>query len=334
MTASLACHVAGRFAVFAIAFVACALPLRVEAQQAGRVSRIGFLGASSPSAQPANLEALRAGLRDLGYVDGKDIVIEYRWAEGKYDRLGALAAELVRLKVDVLVTGGTASIRAAKQSTTTTPIVMTSSGDAVSTGLVDSLARPGGNVTGITFFVPELMAKRLDLLKEAVPRIRRTAVLVNPDDPSHVPVLTTMEMAARALKVELHKFEARGPSEFISVFAAMTKIPVDALVVQEDALFIGNAKAIADLAMKNQLAAAGHAAFADAGGQIGYGPSFPDMFRRTAYFVDKILKGTKPYDLPVERPTKFEFVINGRTAKALGLTLPPSLQLRADRVIE
>ena len=311
-----------------------ALLVGVEAQQVGQVPRVGFLGTVNPSGQPAYLEALREGLRDLGYVEGKNVAFEYRWAEGKYERLPDLAAELVRLKVDVIVTGGTAAIRAAKQATTTTPIVMTTSGDAVGSGLVDSLARPGGNVTGLTFFVPELMAKRLELLKEAVPRIRRVAVLVNPDDPSHVLVLESMEMTARALNVELQKFEARAANELAKVFAAMAKSRVDAAVVQEDALFNSNARAIADLAVKMQLASAGSPAFAETGGQIGYGPDFPYMFRRAAYFVDKILRGTKPSDLPVERPTKFGLVINRKTAKSLRLTVPLALQLRADQVID
>jgi len=304
--------------------------LAAEAQPAGgKVYRIGFLGPGSGLPVP-----FLTGLRDFGYVEGQNILIEYRWAEGKYERLPDLAAELVRLKVDVLVTGGTAGVRAAKQATTTIPIVMTTSGDAVSSGLVASLARPGGNVTGSTFFVPELMAKRLELLKEAMPRTARVAVLVNADDPSHVPVLKAMESTARSLKIEIQKFAVRRPSEIESAFTAMAKRRVDAVVVQEDNLLTTNARVIAGSAVKNQLALAGQPTFAEAGGQIGYGVNQQALARRAAYFVDKILKGAKPADLPVEQPTKFELVINLKTAKALGLTIPQTLLLRADQVIE
>ena len=305
------------------------LILAAEGQDVVKIYRIGFLGQGSGPAVP-----FLTGLRDFGYVEGKNIVIEFRWAEGRYDRLPDLAAELVRLRVDVLVTGGTAGVRAAKQATTTIPIVMTTSGDAVSSGLVASLARPGGNVTGSTFFVPELMAKRLELLKEAMPRTARVAVLVNADDPSHVPVLKAMESTARSLKIEIQKFEVRRPSEFESAFTAMAKSRVDAVVVQEDSFLIANAQVIADSAAKKQLALAGQPTFAEAGGQIGYGVNQQTLVRRAAYFVDKILKGAKPGDLPVERPTKFDLVINLKTAKALGLTIPQTLLLRADRVIE
>jgi len=309
-------------------------PLAGEAQQTGKVHRIGFLGQTSASAQAIGVEALRAGLRDFGYVEGKNIVIEFRWAEGKYDRLPDLAAELVRLKVDVLVTGGTAGISAVKHATTTIPVVMTSSGDAVASGLVASLARPGGNITGSTFFVPELMAKRVELLKEALPRTRRVAALVNADDPSHVPVLKAMETTARSLTVELQKFAVRGPHDFEGAFSAMAKSRVDAVVVQEDSLLTANNKGITDLAVTKRLLSAGSTRFAEFGGQIGYGPSGRDMARRAAYFVDKILKGANPADLPVERPTKFELVVNLKAAKALGLTIPQTLLLRADQVIE
>ena len=254
--------------------------------------------------------------------------------EGKYDRLPDLAGELVRLKVDILVTGGTPGTRAAKQATTTIPIVMTTSGDAVSSGLVASLARPGGNVTGSTFFVPELMAKRLELLKECIPRAARVAVLVNADDPSHVPVLKAMETTARSLKIALHEFAVRRPSEFETAFSGMVKRRVDALVVQEDSLLTANGRMIADSAAKKQLALAGQPTFAEAGGQIGYGVDQLTLVRRAAYFVDKILKGAKPADIPIERPSKFELVINLKTAKTLGLTIPPSLLLRANQVIE
>ena len=263
-----------------------AAPLAAGAQQAGKVYRIGFLGPSSASTHANRVEALRAGLRELGYVEGKNILIEYRWAEGKYDRLLDLAAELVHLKVDVLVTFGTPGTLAAKQTTTTIPIVMAGSGDAVATGLVASLARPGGNITGSTLFIPELMAKRLELLKEAMPRTGRVAVLVNPDNSANVPVLKAMEVTAGSLKVELQKFEARGPNEFESAFSAMAKSGVGAVVVNDDALFNANARAIAGLAAKKRLPLAGTGEIAEVGGAIGYGVSFPDEFRRAAVYVD------------------------------------------------
>jgi putative ABC transport system substrate-binding protein len=222
-----------------------------EAQPAGRVYRIGFLGTAAASGQANRVEALRAGLRDLGDVEGKNIVIEYRWAEGKYDRLPDLVAELVALKVDVIVTsGGTPPALAAKQATTTIPIVMAGTGDAVAAGLVSSLARPGGNITGLTDFVPELMAKRLELLKEAIPRARRVAVLSNPDNPARGGTLKAMEATARSLKVELQEFEARGPTEFESVFSMMTKSRIDAVVPTQDSVLAANVRAIADLAAK------------------------------------------------------------------------------------
>jgi putative ABC transport system substrate-binding protein len=313
---------------------ALAVPLDGEAQQGGRVYRIGYLGAGSPSAQANRVEALRAGLGDLGYVEGKNIVIEFRWAEGRSDRLSDLAAELVRLNVDVLVTGGTPAILAAKQATTTTPIVMAGSGDAVASGLVASLARPGGNVTGSTDSVPQLMAKVLELLKEIMPRTRRVAVLVVPRNQSNRPVLQALETAASSLKIDVQQVEMRESHEFKSVFSRMVTSRVDAVVVTTDFLFNEHVKAIAELAASNRLPAAGAKVFAEAGGLIGYGLNFPDMYRRAAYFVDRILKGAKPGDLPVHQPTRFDLVINLKTANALGLTIPASVLARADQVIE
>jgi ABC-type uncharacterized transport system substrate-binding protein len=275
-----------------------------------------------------------AGLRDLGYVEGKSIVIEYRWAEGKYDRLPNVVAELIALKVDVIVTaGGTPSALAAKHATTTIPIVVTGVGDAVGTGLVASLARPGGNITGLTDSVPELHAKRLELLKEAVPRTGRVAVLINPANRTRTG-LTPLESAARSLKVELQTVDVRRPSEFERAFSTMAESRVDAVVVMQDALLNANVRLIADLAAKKRLPSSGSKDFAEAGGVIGYGWNISDNNRRAALFVDKILRGTKPADLPVEQPTKFELVINLKTAKALGLTIPQSVLGRADQVIE
>jgi putative ABC transport system substrate-binding protein len=309
-------------------------PLAAQAQPA-KVARIGFLGSTPASGYASRVEALREGLRDLGYVEGRNIVIEFRWAEGKYDRLPELAAALVRLKVDVIVTSGTPGTRAAKRATATIPIVMAEiGGDPVASGIFASLARPGGNLTGSTFFSPELSAKRLELLKETVPRITQAGVLVNPDNPARRPLIQAVEIRARLLKVGLRQFEARGPNEFGSAFSAMAKSRVDAIVIQEDAMFNVNARAVANLAAKQRLPSAGGKEYAEAGGLMAYGVNFPEMFRRAAYFIDKILKGAKPGDIPVEEPTKFELVINMKTAKALGLTIPTTLLLRADQVIE
>jgi putative ABC transport system substrate-binding protein len=321
-----------RRAFVAGTFGLLAAPLGAHAQQQlAKVYRIGFLGSESVSNQANRVEALRAGLRDLGYVEGKNIGIEFRWGEGKYDRLPELAAELVRLKVDVIVTSGSKATVAAKRATTTIPIVLGSVGDAVATGLVTSLARPGGNITGWTFLGPELTAKRLELLKEAIPRISQVAFLENPADPTAS--RPAMEITAKALKLSVQPFEARAPGEFDSVFAAMARGRVDAVVVQGDTMFTVNAKTIADLAVKHRLPSAGLDGFAEAGGLIAYGANPLEGHRRAAVFVDKILKGANPGDLPIERATRFVLVINLKTAKALGLTIPPSLLARADEVI-
>jgi putative ABC transport system substrate-binding protein len=313
-----------------------AAPLAAEAQQPEKVYRIGYLGNASALAEADRVDSLREGLRDVGYVEGKNIVIEPRWAEGRNERLPELAAELVRLNVDVLVTAGTPGALAAKQATTTVPIVMVGIGDAVASGVVASLARPGGNITGSTDSVPELMAKLLELLKEIMPRARRVAVLTSSANTqgSTAPTFKAMQSTAGALKVELERVEARGPSEFESAFSRMTKSRVDAAVVLSDVVFNHNVAALAALAAKKRLPSGGIKAFAEAGGLIGYGLNFPEMSRRAAYFVDRILRGVKPADLPIQQPTKFELVINLKTAKALGLTIPPSLLLRADQVIE
>jgi putative ABC transport system substrate-binding protein len=323
--------------VIAWALGLLAAPLGAFAQQKGKVWRIGFLGAASASGFAQRLDALRAGLRDLGYVEGKNLVIEFRWAEEKYERLPELAAELVRLKVDLIVTHGTPGIFAAKSATATIPIVMATSGDPVATGLVASLARPGGNVTGMAGFSPELSVKRLELLKDAVPRTRRVAILFNPDNPSQVQFGTdprAMEATAKLLKLELQQFPARGLGEFDTVFAAMAKRRVDAVVSGQDGMLTFNAGAIANLAAKMRLPLVGAIEFAEAGGLMGYGANRLEMFRRAATFVDRILKGAKPGDLPVEQPTRFETVLNQKTAKALGIQFPERVLARANRVIE
>ena len=322
--------------VLGIGASALATPLAPLAQQQpARVARIGFLIPAYASSYASRVEALRAGLRDLGYVEGKNFAIEFRWADGKYERLPGLAVELVRLKVDVIVTGGTPGTRAAKQATAEIPIVMAVSGDAVATGLIASLARPGGNVTGTTYFDPELHEKRLELLKEAIPRITRVGALINPDNPQAMgTTLQRLRLAAESLKLELPLFGARSPGEFEGAFSEMSSKRVDAAAIVDDPMFLGNLRAIANHAASTRLPSTGAKEFAEAGGLIGYGVDFAGTFHRAAYFVDRVLRGVKPRDLPVEQATKFELLINGRSAKALGVTMPQSILLRADRVIE
>ena len=309
-----------------------AAPFATFAQLSAKMPRIGFLGSESASNQATRLEALRAGLRELGYVEGKNLIIEIRWADGKYDRLAALAAELVNLKVSVIVASGTKATVAATRATTAIPIVMGSTGNPVALGVVTNLAKPDKNVTGWTFFGGELAAKRLELLKESNPAITQVAFLVNPADPPAY--FSAMETTATALKLGLQQFPAHGPEEFDSTLAAMVQRHVDAVVVQGDTMFAVNAKAVADLAIKHRLPSAGIVEFAKAGGMIGNGPDQLEGHRRAATYVDKILRGAKPGELPIEQATKFQLVINLKTAKALGLTIPQSLLLRADEVIQ
>jgi len=314
-------------------------PLGGEAQQAAKVARIGFL-ADNPAASPHLLEAFRQGLRDLGYVEGRNLVIEYRAAKGKFERFPTLVAELVALKVDVIfAAAGTPAVLAAKQATKTIPIVFAAiAGDAVTDGLVTSLARPGGNVTGLSSLSPELFGKRLELLKQAVPGVSRVAVLWHPGalgERTDKDMLEEAEVAARALGVRLQFVEARGPADFDRAFSEMTKARAGALTVFGGNPFLPERRRLVDLAAKNRLPAAYPVReFVDAGGLISYGPSVADLFRRAATYVDKILKGVEPGDLPVEQPSKFELVINLKTAKTLGLTIPQTLLLRADQVIE
>jgi putative ABC transport system substrate-binding protein len=291
---------------------------------------------STPAAWAPRVDAFRAGLHDLGYVEGKNVVIDFRFAEGQYERLPELAAELVRLKVDVIVTHSGLGALAAKRATAASqiPVVMTNVPDAVGSGIVASLARPGGNITGDTFFVTELVAKRLELLKDAIPRVRRVAVLVNPDNPNVGLSLQSMAVAAKVLNVVLVRFDARGAADLDGTFAAMAKESVDALTVVEDPVFIANFKRIAERAVMQRLPSISFVEFPDAGGLFGYGADFLALYRRAPYFVDKILKGAKPADIPIERPTKFEFVINMKTAKAIGLAVPAATRLRADREIQ
>jgi putative ABC transport system substrate-binding protein len=320
--------------------VAMLAPPRVAgAQQPGKVARIGYLGVNLAAGGLPMREAFVQGLRDLGYVEGRNVLIEYRDARGKPERFPALAAELVALKVDVIVAaGGTSAAVAAKQATTTLPIVFTAVGDPVAEGLVTSFGRPGGNISGLSVGSPELIVKSLELLKEVVPRMSRVALLGKPDaGPDRVwkDRVEAAEIAARTLGVRLQVVEARGPEDFDRAFSDMTRGGVGALQVVVTPVFDSHRRRLVDLAAKNQLptvyAAKG---WAEDGGLMSYGPDFADLFRRAATYVDKILKGAKPGDLPVEQPTKFELVINLKTAKALGLTIPPSLLARADQVIE
>jgi len=280
------------------------------------------------------VEALRAGLRELGYVEGKNIVIEYRWADGRYDRLPELATELARLNVDVLVTASAAAGMAAKKATQTIPIVMASMGDPVATGLVASLARPGGNLTGSSIFTSEEVAKRLELLRDIFPRAKRVAILLNPDSPLTKLSIEAVTSFAKSLKLDVQQVAARVPAEFEGAFQSMADKRAEALVVFEDPVFSAEAARLAELAMKGRLPSIGQLVFAEAGGLIGNGANQVELFRRAAVFVDKIIKGTKPGDLPVEQATRFELIINARTARALGLTIPQSILVRADRVIE
>ena len=308
------------------------VPLAAEAQQPSKVFRIGVLA----TARAPLSEAFLQGLRELGYVEGQNIIIEWRFSEGRAEQLPVLAAELVRLKVDLIVASGTPAALPAKNATRTIPIVMLAVGDPVGSGLIASLARPGGNITGLTLLAGmEIVGKHLELLKEAVPKISRVAVLLNPANQSHVLRLREVEVAGRSLGVQLQVLEARGPEEFDGAFAAMTRERAGALFVFADPVFLRDRTRLADLAAKRRLPAVYELKeHAEAGGLMAYGASLPHMWRRAATYVDKILKGAKPADLPVEQPTKLELVINLKTAKALGLTIPPSILVRADQLIE
>jgi len=300
--------------------------------QATKAYRIPFLGTTTASEFASRTDALRVGLRDLGYVEGQNTVIEYRWANGDVDRLPTLAAELVALKVDVLVTHAEGAL-AAKRATTSIPIVMAFSADAVATGLAASLARPGGNVTGSTVLIPEISAKRLELLKAAAPRINRVAVLVRKGG-TWKTVLQMLQSKGNAMNLEVQFFEVRDRTEFGSAFSEMAKARVDGLVVSEDPTLGGDSKAIVELAAKYRWPSIGYRDLAEAGGLVGYGVDVLKIYRHAAVFVDKILKGAKPADLPIEQPTQFDLVVNLKTAKALDLTIPQSLLLRADEVIQ
>ena len=315
---------------------AAAWPLAARAQQVGKTPKIGYLGVSSPSLEPHYVEAFRQKLRELGHVEGKNIAIEYRWAEGQDDRLPNLASELVRLKPDVIVTTGTPGAVAAMQATKTIPIVMASSADPVGSGLVASLARPGGNVTGFTILGPELEGKRLELLKQAVPGLSRLAVLWNPSNPGIVSYFETVKNAGRALQISLGPVvEVRRSDELDSAFTAIASARPHALVVIADRFLLSHRKQIVEFAAVKRLPTMyPYREYVDAGELMSYAPSNIELFLGTAIYVDKILKGAKPGDLPIQEPTKFELVINLKTAKALGLDVPLHLQQLANEMIE
>jgi len=310
-----------------------AAPPRARAQSPPKPARVGLLGLGTAEAGASLVEVLRAGLRDLGYVEGKGILMEYRWADGYSGRLADLADELVDLKVDVFVAQGTAGARAAKRATTTIPIVMTAALDALGARLVSSIARPGGNITGTTIFSLESSAKRLEVLKEAVPRVTQLAALLNPENPEVGTVRQAMELAAQSLKLGFQGFEARKPDRIDGAFATMARGRVDSVAIQQDPMFAANAGEIARLAVRHRLPSIGDKEFAQAGGLIGHEMNVLDVWRRSAYFVDKILKGARPFDLPVERIRKFEVTLNLKTAKALGVTIPTLVVAKADETI-
>jgi ABC-type uncharacterized transport system substrate-binding protein len=318
--------------VITLTLTLLAAPLAAEAQSAGKVYRIGWL---HPQPLPKQwLAGFDQGLREFGYLEGKDLVIERLWGDGDFDRLPAMAAELVRLKVDVLISGNSRALRELQKATRTIPIVMLGAGDPLGAGLVASLARPGGNITGLSQLAPELSGKRLELLKEVVPDLARVTMLSNPGNPSVVIGLQETRAAAKTLGLTLHSLDVRKPAELDSALATIARARPDALVLPIDSMIHEQRTRIAEFALKHGLPSIGvYREFVEAGGLMVYGASIPDIFRRSVGYIDKILKGAKPADLPVEQPTKFEFVINLKTAKTLGLTIPPSVLVRADEVI-
>jgi len=311
-----------------------ALSLSAEAQQPTKIPRIGYLLGVSLSASSTRTEAFRQGLRDFGYVEGNNIIIEWRSAEGKFDRLPALAAELVRLKVDVIVTAGPIPTRAAKEVTSTIPIIMTQDPDPVGNGFVASLARPGGNITGLSTLAPELSGKQLELLKEIIPKLTRVAVFGTSTRAGNARALKEIELAAGAFKVKLQYLDVLDPKDIETAFQAATKGRAEAVLVLQSAVFFSQRTQIAELAIKSRLPAIYYTTeFVEAGGLMSYATSYTDLFRRAATYMDKILKGRTPSDLPVEQPMKFEFVVNLKAAKQIGLTIPPNVLVRADKVI-
>ena len=322
---------------FVLLTILLATDFSADAQQPKKVPRIGYLSNTDPARESARSEGIRLALHERGHIEGQNIATEYRYAEGKIDRYPELAAELVRLKVDIILVSGDIPVRAAKNATKTIPIVMVGTGsDPVEAGHVESLARPGGNVTGLTNLTRELGGKRLELLKEAVPKIARVAILYDPATPGNVrEVKEVLPVAARGLRLTIRSWEVRDADGFEKVFAALSKERPDGLQVLGGPLMRANVKRIADFALKSRLPSIhGNREGVEAGGLMSYGADIADSYRRVAYFVDRILKGAKPADMPVEQPTKFEFVINLKTAKQIGLTIPPEVLARANRLIK
>jgi len=316
---------------------ALAAPFGSFAQQQGKVWRVGFLAMRSPTASNpvATYGAFVEGMRELGYVEGKNLIIEWRSAEGQVERLPTLAAELVQLKVDVIVAAGVQPTSAAQKATTTIPIVMGNSIDPVGSGFVASLVRPGGNITGLSNLIGDLGPKHFEMLRSMVPKLSRVAILVNPTNSGHATILKTVQTAAQKSSVKLLSVQARTPQEIESAFSTMTQDNAEAVIVANDLFFNQQRRQLAELAAKNRLPlVAATREYVEAGGLMSYGPSFAENYRRAATYVDKIFKGAKPGDLPVEQPTKFEMFINRKTAKALGLTIPQSLLISADKIIE
>jgi putative ABC transport system substrate-binding protein len=324
-----------RLKALALSALVFAITFPVQAQQATKIPRIGYLTGTSLSTNAARNEAFRQGLRELGYVEGKNIVIEWRSAEGKLDRLPALANELMRLKVDVIVTGGPPATRAAKEATATIPIVMAHDTDPVASGFVASLARPGGNITGLTTLTPELSGKRLELLKEIVPKLSRVGVLGDVTRPGIPQALREVNVAADALRVQVQYLEVRGPKDIETAFRAASKESAGAVLVLSSTVLLTQRKQVAELAVKSRLPTIYlRPEYVEDGGLMSYGVNINDLFRRAATYVDKILKGAKPADLPIEQPKKFELIINLKAAKQIGLTIPPNVLARADKVIK
>jgi ABC-type uncharacterized transport system substrate-binding protein len=325
----------GKIFVFLLATVLLTAAPHAEAQQPKKVPHVGVLAGGSASSDKARIDALRQGLRELGYMEGKNLVIEYAYADGKTNRLTELAAKLVHLKVEVIVTAGPSATRAAKQATTTIPIVMAQDSDPVASGLAASLARPGGNITGLSRLSPELSGKQLELLKETVPTLSQLAVFENSTQPGNRQSLNEVELAAGALGVQLQTVNISGPKDIQTAFRAASKRRANGLLVLSSPVLFAQRTEVVELAAKNRLPAIYFALeFAEDGGLMSYGPSITDLFRRAATYVDKILKGAKPAELPVEQPTKFELIMNLKAAKKIGLTIPPNVLARADKVIK
>ena len=315
--------------------IVAAWPLAARAQQPAKIPRIGFLGNSTATMEANLIGPLRDGLRELGYEEGRNVIIEFRWANGKYDQFPALVAELLAAKVDVIITAGTPATLAIKKATSTVPLVFIAVGDPVGTGVVPNLGRPGGNITGLSSIAPDLEGKRLELLREVVPKLSHVAFFLNPANAFHTASMRQARVAAQSLGIKLQPMEVNKSEQLDGAFASIVKEKPDALLILADRVFLHNRKRMMEFAIQQRLPSVNaYRELVEAGGLISYGPSYEDMHRRAAVYVDKILKGTKPADLPIEQPTKFTLLINLKTAKTLGLTVPPTLVARADELIE